>query len=307
MKTLVECVANFSEGRDLKVLNEIVSAIRSVEAIHVLDLQMDVDHHRSVITFVGSKESIGEAALRSIGKAAELIDLNHHSGKHPRIGAADVVPFVPLSHVTLQDCVAIAHYVGEQAWLRFQVPVYFYEAAAKHADRVRLENVRRGQFEGLREELASSSSRLPDFGTGKLHPSAGATAVGARNMLIAYNINLDTPDVRVARAIAKTIRESSGGLPHVKALGIEIKARNQAQVSMNLTAFEKTPMHQVFEQVRLEAKKHGVRIAGSQLVGLVPRKALESAAAHYLEIEDFESDNVLENRLERLVGDEGWE
>jgi glutamate formiminotransferase len=306
MKTLVECVANFSEGRDLKVLNEIVSAIRSVEAVHVLDLQMDVDHHRSVITFVGSKESIGEAALRSIGKAAELIDLNHHSGKHPRIGAADVVPFVPLNQVTLEDCVAIAHYVGEQAWLRFQVPVYFYEAAAKHADRVRLENVRRGQFEGLREELASGSSRLPDFGTSKLHPSAGATAVGARNMLIAYNINLDTPDVRVARAIAKTIRESNGGLPHVKALGIELKARNQAQVSTNLTAFEKTSMHQVFEQVRLEAKKHGVKIAGSQLVGLVPRKALESAAAHYLEIEDFELDNVLENRLERLLSNEDW-
>ena len=306
MKTLVECVANFSEGRDLKVLDAIVSAVRSVEAVHVLDLQMDVDHHRSVVTFVGSKESIGEAALRAIGKAAELIDLNRHSGKHPRIGAADVVPFVPLSHVTLQDCVSIAHHVGEQAWLRFQVPVYFYEAAAKHADRVRLENVRRGQFEGLRDELASGSSRLPDFGTAKLHPSAGATAVGARNMLIAYNINLDTPDVRVARAIAKTIRESNGGLPHVKALGIELKARNQAQVSMNLTAFEKTPMHQVFEQVRLEAKKHGVGIAGSQLIGLVPRKALEAAAAHYLEIEDFESDNVLENRLERLLDDEGW-
>ena len=306
MKTLVECVANFSEGRDLKVLDAIVSAVRSVEAVHVLDLQMDVDHHRSVVTFVGSKENIGEAALRAIGKAAELIDLNRHSGKHPRIGAADVVPFVPLNHVTLQDCVAIAHYVGEQAWLRFQVPVYFYEAAAKHADRVRLENVRRGQFEGLRDELASGSSRLPDFGTAKLHPSAGATAIGARNMLIAYNINLDTPDVRVARAIAKTIRESNGGLPHVKALGIELKARNQAQVSLNLTAFEKTPMHQVFEQVRLEAKKHGVGIAGSQLVGLVPRKALEAAAAHYLEIEDFELDNVLENRLERLLDDEGW-
>ncbi len=161
MKTLVECVANFSEGRDLKVLDAIVSAIRSVEAVHVLDLQMDVDHHRSVVTFVGSKESIGEAALRAIGKAAELIDLNRHSGKHPRIGAADVVPFVPLRHVTLQDCVSIAHYVGEQAWLRFQVPVYFYEAAAKHADRVRLENIRRGQFEGLRQELASGSGRRP--------------------------------------------------------------------------------------------------------------------------------------------------
>jgi glutamate formiminotransferase len=305
MKTLVECVANFSEGRDLKVLDAIVSAIRSAEGVHVLDLQMDVDHHRSVVTFVGSKEGVGEAALRAIGKAAELIDLNRHSGKHPRIGAADVVPFVPLRHVTLQDCVSIAHYVGEQAWLRFQVPVYFYEAAAKHADRVRLENIRRGQFEGLRQELASGSGRRPDFGTAQLHPSAGATAVGARNLLIAYNINLDTPDVRVARAIAKTIRESNGGLPHVKALGIELKARNQAQVSMNLTAFEKTPMHQVFEQVRLEAKKHGVGIAGSQLIGLVPRKALETAAAHYLEIEDFESDNVLENRLERLVEDPG--
>jgi glutamate formiminotransferase len=304
MKTLVECVANFSEGRDLKVLDAIVSAIRSVQAVHVLDLQMDVDHHRSVVTFVGSKEDIGEAALRAIGKAAELIDLNRHSGRHPRIGSADVVPFVPLRHVTLEDCVTIAHQVGEQAWLRFQVPIYFYEAAARRPDRIGLESVRRGQFEGLRQDLEAGSDRLPDFGSARLHPTAGATAVGARNLLIAYNINLHTPDVRVARAIAKTIRESNGGLPHVKALGIELKARNQAQVSLNLTAFEKTPMHQVFERVRLEAKKHGVEIAGSQLIGLVPRKALEVAAAHYLEIDDFDSDDVLENRLERLLEDQ---
>jgi glutamate formiminotransferase len=304
MKTLVECVANFSEGRDLKVLDAIVTAIRSVEAVHVLDLQMDVDHHRSVLTFVGSKENIGEAALRAIGKAVELIDLNRHSGKHPRIGAADVIPFVPLGHVTLEECVSIAHHVGEQAWQRFQIPIYFYEAAAKHPDRIRLENIRRGQFEGLRQDLESGRDRLPDFGS-QLHPTAGATAVGARNLLIAYNINLNTPDIRVARAIARTIRESNGGLAHVKALGIELKARNQTQVSMNLTAFEVTPIHQVFEQVRLEAKKHGVAIAGSQLVGLVPRRALETAAAHYLEIEDFESDDVLENRLERLLEDQG--
>jgi glutamate formiminotransferase len=205
-------------------LDAIVTAIRSVEAVHVLDLQMDVDHHRSVVTFVGSRENIGEAALRAIGKAVELIDLNRHSGKHPRIGAADVVPFVPLGHVTLEECVTIAHHVGEQAWRRFQIPIYFYEAAAKHPDRIRLENIRRGQFEGLRQDLESGRDRLPDFGT-QLHPTAGATAVGARNLLIAYNINLNTPDIRVARAIARTIRESSGGLPHVKALGIELKAR----------------------------------------------------------------------------------
>jgi glutamate formiminotransferase len=304
MKTLIECVANFSEGRDLKVLDAIVTAIRSVEAVHVLDLQMDVDHHRSVVTFVGCRENIGEAALRAIGKAVELIDLNRHSGKHPRIGAADVVPFVPLGHVTLEECVTIAHHVGEQAWQRFQIPIYFYEAAAKHPDRIRLENIRRGQFEGLRRDLESGRDRLPDFGT-QLHPTAGATVVGARNLLIAYNINLNTPDIRVARAIARAIRESSGGLPHVKALGIELKARNQAQVSINLTAFEVTPMHQVFEQVRLEARKHGVEIASSQLIGLVPRRALEAAASHYLEIEDFESDDVLENRLDRLFEDEG--
>lgn len=303
MKTLVECVANFSEGRNLRVLDSIVSAIRSVEEVHVLDLQMDADHHRSVVTFVGPRERIGEAALCAIGKAVELIDLNHHSGKHPRIGAADVVPFVPLRHVTLQDCVAIAHDVGEQAWRRFQLPVYLYEAAAKSPDRTRLENIRRGQFEGLRKAFQSGRGRLPDFGTAQLHPTAGATAVGARNLLIAYNINLQTSDTSVARAIAGTIRESGGGLPHVKALGIELKARNQAQVSMNLTAFEKTSMRQVFERVRLEARKHGVEIASSQLVGLVPRGALEDAAAHYLELEDFESDDVLENRLERLLAE----
>jgi len=306
MKTLVECVANFSEGRDLKVLDEIVAAIRSLEAIHVLDLQMDADHHRSVVTFVGSKECIGEAALRAIGKAAQLIDLTRHSGQHPRIGAADVIPFVPLLNVTLEDCVAIAHYVGEQAWLRFQVPVYLYEAAAKREDRRRLENIRRGGLEGLRQELEAGSDRLPDFGGSRLHPTAGASVVGARNLLIAYNINLKTTDVRVARAIARTIRESSGGLPHVKALGIELKARNQSQVSTNLTAFETTTMSEVFDKVRLEAGKHGVEIAGSQLIGLVPRKALEATAAHYLELEDFDSDDVLENRLDRLIG-EGYQ
>ncbi|MBM3804190.1 MAG: glutamate formimidoyltransferase [Acidimicrobiia bacterium] len=300
MKTLVECVANFSEGSNLKVIDAIVSAIRSVEAIQVLDLQMDVDHHRSVVTFAGPKEHIGEAALRGIGKAAELIDLNRHTGKHPRIGAADVVPFVPLRRVTLQDCAAIAHHVGEQTWLRFQVPVYFYEAAAKRPDRIRLENIRRGQFEGLRQDLAAGVDRQPDVGGRQLHPTAGATAVGARNLLIAYNINLQTPDVAVARAIAKTLRESGGGLPHVKALGIELKARQQAQVSMNLTDFEKTPVHQVFERVRLEAQKLGVAIASSQLIGLIPRRAVELAAAHYLQIEDFEPDDVLENRLAKL-------
>ncbi len=300
MKTLVECVANFSEGRDLKLLDAIVGAIRSVSGVAVLDLQMDVDHHRSVITFAGEKEHIGEAALRAIGRASELIDLNRHVGRHPRIGATDVVPFVPLKNVTLQECVSIARQVGAEVYRRFRIPVYLYEAAATRPERIRLENIRRGQFEILKEEIGGNPEKLPDFGEARLHPTAGATVVGARNVLIAYNINLDSQDIRVARAIAKAVRESSGGLPYVKALGIELPARKQVQVSMNLTNFEKTPVHAVFERVKAEAKNHGVAITGSQVIGLIPREALEHAGAAYLQIEDFRPELILENRLEQV-------
>ena len=303
METIVECVPNFSEGRDAGKVEAIIRALLAGPGVYLLDQEMDADHHRSVITLVGTREAIGEAALRGIGKATELIDLNQHQGAHPRLGATDVVPFVPVRGVTLDDCVRIAEWVAEQAWRRYGVPTYLYEAAARTAERQNLENIRRGQFEGLREELKISSDRRPDFGPdpAALHPSAGATVVGARKFLIAYNINLVTPDVGVAKAIAKKIRASSGGFPCVKAMGVSLKARNRAQVSMNLTDFETTSIGTVFDAVAREAAEAGVEVEGSEIVGLIPRAALEDAAVHYLKVENFQSGLILENRLEGVL------
>jgi glutamate formiminotransferase len=295
--TIVECVPNFSEGRDAGKVNAIAEAVRSVDGARVLDCTMDPDHHRSVITFAASAETVGEAALRAVAKAVELIDLRAHRGAHPRLGAADVVPFVPVEGVTIADCVRIAEETGARIWSRLGVPVYLYEAAARVAERAPLENVRRGGFEGLREEVTVNPARRPDFGGPELHPTAGATIVGARKFLIAYNVNLNTADVEIARRIARAIRQSSGGMPCVKAMGVLLASRNQAQVSMNLTDFETTPVHAVYEAVAAEASRYGVTIAASELIGLVPRKALEQAAAHFLRIEKFRSGMILENRL----------
>ncbi len=301
MQTLIECVPNFSEGRDPAVVEAIIRALLAGPDVYLLDREMDADHNRSVITFVGTRESVGKAALRGIAEAAELIDLNHHQGAHPRLGATDVVPFVPLAGVTLEDCVRIAEWVAEETWLRFKIPTYLYEAAARKPERVNLENIRRGQFEGVREEIGSNPARLPDFGEAALHPTAGATVVGARKFLIAYNINLNTPDVAPAKAIAKKIRASSGGFPCVKAMGVELNARNLAQVSMNLTDFETTSLATVFEAVAQEAAALGVQVAGSEIVGLVPRQALDDAAVHFLRVENFRPELIVENRLEQVL------
>jgi glutamate formiminotransferase / formiminotetrahydrofolate cyclodeaminase len=301
MKTIVECVPNFSEGRDRAVIDQIVAAIQSVPGLCIMDLEMDYDHHRSVITFVGEKERVGEGALRAIGKAAELIDLTKHSGAHPRIGATDVVPFVPVKNVTLEECIAIAKQMGEETSRRFAIPVYLYESAATRPDRVQLENIRKGQFEALREEIAKSVDRLPDFGPPRIHPTAGATVVGARKFLIAYNINLNTPNVEIAKRIAKAVRNSSGGLRYVKAMGVELKAKTQAQVSMNLTDFEQTPVYRAFELVKREAERYGTTIADSEIVGLIPQKAIEMAAEFYLQMESFRSNLIFENRLAELL------
>jgi len=301
MQTIVECVPNFSEGREARKVEDIIEAILAGPEVYLLDQEMDGDHNRSVITIVGTRESIGEAALRGIGRAAELIDLNHHQGAHPRVGATDVVPFVPISGVTLEDCVHIADWVAAEAWRRFRIPTYLYEAAARKPERKNLENIRRGQFEGLREEVRVNPERLPDFGEAALHPTAGATVVGARKFLIAYNINLHTPDVALAKAIAKKIRASSGGFPCVKAMGVELKARNLAQVSMNLTDFETTSLGAVFDAVARAAAAHGVAVVGSEIVGLVPRRALEDASVHYLKVENFHPDLIVENRLARVL------
>ena len=299
MSTLVECVPNFSEGRDKAKVDAIVDAMK-VEGVYLLDREMDADHNRSVITLVGAREPIQEAAIRGVGKAAELIDLNRHQGAHPRMGAADVVPFIPIDGITIEDCVTMARHVGEQIWQRYQVPVYLYEAAATSPERQNLENIRRGQFEGIRAEIASNPARKPDFGEARVHPTAGATVVGARKFLIAYNIFLNTPDVDIAKKVAKTVRFSSGGLRFVKGAGFLV--RGLAQVSMNLTDFEQTPIQRVFELVKKEAARYGVAPLSSEIVGLIPKKALESAAEWFLQIENFDSSLILENRLAAVMG-----
>jgi len=297
VKQLIESVPNFSEGRDPAKVDALVAAMSAVPGVAVLDREMDADHNRCVITLAGEPDPVAEAALRGVGKALELIDLTRHSGAHPRVGATDVVPFIPVDGVTIEDCVALARRVGREIWDRFRVPVYFYEAAALRPQFTNLENVRKGQFEGLREEAPRNPGRAPDVGGPSLHPTAGATVVGARKFLIAYNINLNTPDVEIAKKIAKAIRFSSGGLRYAKAMGVDLRARGLAQVSINMTDFEQTPLHRVFEMVEREAKRYGVLIVGSEIVGLVPQKALDMAADFYLQLENFSPAQVLENRL----------
>ncbi len=299
MATLVECVPNFSEGRDRAKVDAISEAMKG-DGVWLLDREMDADHNRSVVTLVGEPEAIAEAAIRGVGRAAELIDLTRHQGAHPRLGATDVVPFIPIEGVTLEDCVAIARHVGEEIWRRFQIPVYLYEAAATTPERQNLENIRRGQFEGLREEIASNPARRPDFGEPRIHPTAGATVVGARKFLIAYNVYLNTSDVEIARKVAKAVRYSSGGLRYVKGMGIPV--RGLAQVSMNLTDFEQTPIGRVFEMVKREAARYGVVPLSSEIVGLIPKRALEDAAEWFLQIENFDSSLILENRLAAVMG-----
>src|SRR5712692_9859253 len=303
MQTVVECVPNFSEGRDPGKVDAIIAALLAGPDVYLLDKEMDADHNRSVITFVGTRETVGEAALRAIGKAAELIDLNRHTGAHPRLGATDVVPFVPVAGVALEDCIRIAEWVAEETWRRFRIPTYLYEAAARRPDRQNLENIRRGQFEGVRQEVLTNPGRLPDFGPkfgeGGLHSTSGATVVGARKFLIAYNINLNTPDTSLAKAIARKIRASGGGFPCVKAMGVDLKARNLAQVSMNLTDFETTGIGVMFDAVGREAAAAHVEIQGSEIVGLVPRRAVEDAAVHALKVENYRPELIFENALER--------
>src|SRR5271169_6799134 len=294
MPALVECVPNFSEGRDKSKIDAILDAMK-MDGVYLLDREMDADHNRCVITLVGDPVNIAEAVIRGVGKASELIDLTKHAGAHPRLGAADVVPFIPIEGVTLDDCVAIARRAGEEIWKRFQVPVYLYEAAAQRSERQNLENVRRGQFEGIREEVKTNPARHPDFGNGELHPTAGATIVGARKFLVAYNVYLNTPDVEIAKKIGKAVRFSNGGFRYVKGMGVGV--RGLAQVSMNLTDTDQTPIARVFEYVKREAARYGALPLSSEIVGLIPKKALEDAAEWFLQIENFDSSLILENRL----------
>jgi glutamate formiminotransferase/formiminotetrahydrofolate cyclodeaminase len=297
MTRIVECVPNFSEGRRREVVEELIETIAAVPGVTLLDSEMDADHNRSVLTFAGDPEPVMEAAFRAVQRASERIDLNQHRGEHPRMGAADVVPFVPVQGITLDECAELARQVGERIGRELAIPVFLYEAAATRPERVNLADVRRGEFEGLRELIGKDASRTPDFGPGRIHPSAGAIAVGARRFLVAFNANLNTSDVRVAKAVASAIREQSGGLKNVRALGFSIEGGRRAQVSMNLINTEATPIHRVLDLVRSEAARHGATVAGCEVVGLVPQSALLAASEHALQLEGFRRDQVLELRL----------
>jgi glutamate formiminotransferase / formiminotetrahydrofolate cyclodeaminase len=297
MARVVECVPNFSEGRRPEVIDKIVAAIQSVSGVALLDREMNGDHNRAVITFVGEPEGVIEAAFRGIKTAAELIDLRNHRGEHPRIGATDVVPLVPISNVTTEECIELARRLGKRISDELSIPVYLYEAAATRPERQDLANIRKGEFEGLRDEIKTNAERAPDFGKAEIHPSAGATVVGVRFPLIAYNVNLATQDKTVADKIAKAIRFRSGGFRYVKSLGFELKEKNCAQVSINMTNYQATPLFRVFETVKREAERYGVMVKESEIVGLVPQQALIDTAVNYLQLWEFNPNQILENRL----------
>lgn len=297
---LVECVPNFSEGRKVETIERIAGAIESIKGAIVLGRHMDVDHNRSVITFVAPPEAVIAAALQAVATAARLIDLRRHIGVHPRIGATDVLPFVPVSGISMDQCIALAHEAGRRIWQELSIPVYFYERAALRANRFRLEHVRGEGFDWLRQEVLTKPDRAPDVGAARLHESAGATVVGARPFLIAFNINLQTKDLSVAKRIAHAVRERDGGLPFVKALGFELKSRGLVQVSLNLIDYEQTSIASAFDAVQAAATREGVQIAGTEIVGLVPRAALDRTASYFPLLENFRESLVLENLLESI-------
>jgi glutamate formiminotransferase/glutamate formiminotransferase/formiminotetrahydrofolate cyclodeaminase len=297
---LVECVPNFSEGRKGETVERIARTIESVKGATVLNRHLDADHNRSVITFVARPEHIVDAALRAVATAAELIDLRKHSGEHPRIGATDVLPFIPVSGVTMDECVALAHHAGRRIWQELSIPVYFYERAALRPDRVRLENVRNRGIEELREEIGKNPDRAPDVGEPKLHPSAGAIAIGARPFLIAFNVTLSSHDLLVARRIARAVRERDGGLPFVKALGFDLQSRGTVQVSMNLIDYQQTSITSAFAAVQREASRLGVKISGAEIVGLLPRAALDRSATYFPLLYIIRTTSALKTPLEAI-------
>ncbi|HHY09891.1 MAG TPA: glutamate formimidoyltransferase [Firmicutes bacterium] len=296
MSQIVQCVPNISEGRNLDTVEKIVDQVRQTAGVHLLDYSSDYDHNRSVITYVGTLGAVQEASFKLTKEAVNLIDMEKHAGAHPRLGAVDVIPFIPIEGVTMQECVRAAEALGERINKELNVPVYLYGEAARLPARRNLSNIRRGQYEGLKEAI-KEKDRWPDFGEPKMHKSAGAVVVGARMPLIAFNVNLDTADKKIADAIARAVRESSGGFKHVKGMGVVLEERGQVQVSMNLENYARTPIHRVLETIRREAARYGVAVVGSELIGLVPQKALLAAAAWYLQLEDFADEQVLENRL----------
>jgi len=299
MPSIIESVPNISEGRRADVVLAAVAALKRAPGLRVLDVQSDGDHNRSVLSLAGDAKALKHAILSLYEQALQAIDLRTHQGEHPRIGAVDVVPFIPIEGATMQDCIELAREVGQAVAERFALPVFLYEEAATAPQRRNLEDIRRGQFEGLSEKL-KDPQWAPDFGPKQPHPTAGASVIGARAALIAYNINLGTSDVEIAKRIAKAIRQSSGGYRHVKAMGVMLQQRNLAQVSINMTDFRKTPLHRVFETVRAEAARCGVSVIGSEIVGLVPADALIEAADYLLRLEGFSPSQVLERRMREV-------
>jgi glutamate formiminotransferase/formiminotetrahydrofolate cyclodeaminase len=297
MSKLVECVPNFSEGRNPQVIARILGEIETVEGVQLLDQEMDKDHNRAVVTLVGEPEPVKEAAFKAIARAAELIDMEKHSGEHPRMGATDVCPFIPVSGVSMEECVQLARELGERVGKELQIPVYLYESAATTPARQNLAEVRKGEYEGIRDSIATDPKRKPDFGPSKTHPTAGAIAIGARPYLIAFNVYLGTQNLSIAKDIANSVRQAQGGYRYVKAMGFEIKERRQVQISMNLVNYDKTPIFRVFETIKSEAERYGVPIVGSEIVGLTPLKAITKTADFYLRLENFKMNQVLEYKL----------
>lgn len=292
----MECVPNFSEGRDLEKIDKIVNPFRGKEGVKLLDYSNDIDHNRLVVTVVGQPEALKEAVIEAIGIAVELIDLNHHQGQHPRMGAADVVPFIPIKGCTMDDAIALSCEVGATVAERYNLPVFLYEKSASAPHRENLAAVRKGEFEGIAEKIKLPEWH-PDFGPAERHPTAGAVAIGARMPLVAYNINLDTPSLEIAHGIAKKIRFIGGGLRYCKAMGVELKERGITQVSINMTDYTKTALYQAMEMVRFEARRYGVNVVGSEIIGLVPMAALIDTSAYYLGLENFSMQQVLEARI----------
>jgi len=296
---LIESVPNISEGRRTVIINKIVAAVDG-DGVRVIDVQSDPDHNRSVITIVGRSEMIGKGIIRLVKQAVHLIDLGQHTGQHPRMGAVDVIPFIPIKGTTIEECISLSRKVGEEIATQFNVPVYLYERSATSDKRSDLATIRRGEFEGFPEKILLPEWK-PDFGERRVHPTAGVTAIGARQFLIAYNINLATTDIKIAQQIAEAVRHRNGGLRFVKAFGFSLENRGIVQVSMNLTDFTKTPIHRVFEMVAREAERYGVMVIGSEIAGTIPRSALIAAAEYYLRLTGFSESLILEERIEQVL------
>ncbi|WP_294193635.1 glutamate formimidoyltransferase [uncultured Cloacibacillus sp.] len=299
---LIECVPNFSEGRRQDVIDEIVNCFKGKRGVYLLDHRADEDHNRLVISLVGAPTPIQEALLEAAKVALKHIDMNAHQGGHPRIGAVDVVPFTPIKGITMEECIELAHSFGERYYKETGIPVYFYEDAALRPERKRLEVIRKGQYEVLKDEAKTNPDRRPDIGEACLHPTAGATVIGARKFLVAFNVNLDTPDVNIAKKIAAAVRASSGGFCHVKGIGLALEERGITQVSMNLVDYEKNSLYRVLETIRMEAKRWGVGVVETEVYGMIPVNAILESAAYYLQIAGFDPEQVLELRLLELMG-----